>query len=38
MIREAVEYGERGIRFLSTCGDRLELSKAYAKTAVYLEI
>lgn len=38
IIREAAEYGERAIKFLSTLGDRLELSRAYSKTAVYRDL
>jgi exonuclease VII small subunit len=35
IIREAVELGERAIELLSELGDRYELSRAYAKTALY---
>ena len=38
IIREAAEYGERAIKLLSTLGDQIELSRAYAKTAVYREM
>jgi hypothetical protein len=38
MLGEAVEYGERAIKFLSAPGNSCELSKAYAKTAFYLGV
>jgi exonuclease VII small subunit len=38
MIRDAIECGERAIKSLSTSENRLQLSKAYAKTALYTEM
>jgi tetratricopeptide (TPR) repeat protein len=35
IIKDAIECGEIAIKFLSTHRDRLELSRAYAKTALY---
>jgi len=35
MMGEAVDYGERAIKFLSSVGDPRELARAYAKTAAY---
>jgi tetratricopeptide (TPR) repeat protein len=36
VAREAIEYGERAITFLSNYGDSGELAIAYAKTALFL--
>jgi len=38
MVREAVDYGEQAIKFLSALEDRCELAKAYARTAFYLGV
>jgi tetratricopeptide (TPR) repeat protein len=38
MIREAVECGTCAIKFLSSFGDRSELSRAYVKTALYTDM
>jgi hypothetical protein len=38
MISEAVEHGEQTIKSLSSCEDILELARAYARTALYLEV
>lgn len=38
MIREAVEYGEQAIKSLSLSEDTLELARAHARTALYLEV
>jgi tetratricopeptide (TPR) repeat protein len=38
MLGEAVEYGERAIKFLSAIEKPGELAKAYAKTAFYLGV
>jgi hypothetical protein len=38
MIREAVEHGEQTINSLSSNEDSLELARAYARTALYLEV
>jgi tetratricopeptide (TPR) repeat protein len=38
IIREAVELGECAIKLLSSLGDHCELSRAYAKTALYTAI
>jgi tetratricopeptide (TPR) repeat protein len=38
ITREAVERGERAIKLLSALGNSLELSRAYAKTALYTAI
>jgi len=38
MIEEALERGERAIRFLSTIGDSFELATAYMRTATFLEV
>jgi len=37
MIREALECGEKAIKFLLTVGNFVELSRAYVKTANFLE-
>jgi len=37
-MEEAVEYGERAIRFLSNLGDSGELARAYAKTVVCMGV
>jgi tetratricopeptide (TPR) repeat protein len=38
IIREAAEYGEHAIKYLSTLGNHLELARAYSKTAVYTSL
>jgi hypothetical protein len=38
LIREAVEYGEQAIKFLSSTEDPVELRRAYARTAFYLAV
>ncbi|HVO36813.1 MAG TPA: hypothetical protein VMT01_01420 [Candidatus Acidoferrum sp.] len=38
MIKEAVEHGEQTIKSLSSNEDSLELARAYARTALYLEV
>jgi tetratricopeptide (TPR) repeat protein len=38
MIGEAIDYGERTIKLLSTLGDSVELARAYVKTANCLEV
>jgi hypothetical protein len=38
MVREAVEYGEQTIKFLSSTEDPIELERAYARTAFYLAV
>ncbi|MGA3192995.1 MAG: hypothetical protein ABSD73_10865 [Candidatus Bathyarchaeia archaeon] len=38
MIGEAVEHGEQTIKSLSSNEDSLELARAYARTALYLEV
>lgn len=37
-MKEAVECGERAVKFLSADGDVCELARAYAKTATFLHI
>jgi len=37
MIKEALEYGEKTIKFLFTVGNSVELARAYVKTANFLE-
>jgi tetratricopeptide (TPR) repeat protein len=38
MMEEAIDYGERAIKFLSTVDNPVELARAYVKTANYLEV
>ncbi len=38
VMREAVECGERAIKFLSDCSDPFELAKVYTKTVVCLGV
>ncbi len=38
MVREAADYGEQAIRYLSNFGDPYELARAYVRTATYREM
>lgn len=37
-VKEAVELGERAVKFLSKIGDHNELARAYVRTATFLEL